>query len=168
MRGAAVVLVWQRADLLHLLSLPQQLLGNLRDTSGISRATEILIHHGEPQEQCVMRRDTLISVPSLALYSVRAWAVGWKLLIVRLYSVPMYHSMMTQEGWRQYFSRVWQLKSCFNFSPSLQSYCSDPSLVLDLKNLIVLFADTLQVWGYWQPLFISLNSHAAHRWCLSV
>lgn len=28
---------------------------------------------------------------------------------------------------------------------SFQSYCSDPSLVLDLKNLIVLFADTLQV-----------------------
>lgn len=26
-----------------------------------------------------------------------------------------------------------------------QSYCSDPDLVLDLKNLIVLFADTLQV-----------------------
>lgn len=28
---------------------------------------------------------------------------------------------------------------------SLQSYCDDPDLVLDLKNLIVLFADTLQV-----------------------
>lgn len=27
----------------------------------------------------------------------------------------------------------------------LQSYCDDPDLVLDLKNLIVLFADTLQV-----------------------
>lgn len=26
-----------------------------------------------------------------------------------------------------------------------QSYCDDPDLVLDLKNLIVLFADTLQV-----------------------
>ncbi|TRZ05007.1 hypothetical protein HGM15179_022100, partial [Zosterops borbonicus] len=28
------------------------------------------------------------------------------------------------------------------------SYCSDPSLVLDLKNLIVLFADTLQGYGF--------------------
>lgn len=27
----------------------------------------------------------------------------------------------------------------------LQSYCDNPDLVLDLKNLIVLFADTLQV-----------------------
>lgn len=26
-----------------------------------------------------------------------------------------------------------------------QSYCSDPDLVLELKNLIVVFADTLQV-----------------------
>lgn len=26
-----------------------------------------------------------------------------------------------------------------------QSYCSDPDLVLELKNLIVIFADTLQV-----------------------
>lgn len=28
---------------------------------------------------------------------------------------------------------------------SPQSYCDNPDLVLDLKNLIVLFADTLQV-----------------------
>lgn len=27
----------------------------------------------------------------------------------------------------------------------LQSYCDDPDLVLELKNLIVIFADTLQV-----------------------
>lgn len=27
----------------------------------------------------------------------------------------------------------------------LQSYCNDPDLVLELKNLIVIFADTLQV-----------------------
>lgn len=26
-----------------------------------------------------------------------------------------------------------------------QSYCNDPDLVLELKNLIVVFADTLQV-----------------------
>uniref|UniRef100_A0A4W2CQE5 Exocyst complex component n=1 Tax=Bos indicus x Bos taurus TaxID=30522 RepID=A0A4W2CQE5_BOBOX len=32
--------------------------------------------------------------------------------------------------------------------PSNMSYCSDPNLVLDLKNLIVLFADTLQVYGF--------------------
>ncbi|RMC01326.1 hypothetical protein DUI87_22115 [Hirundo rustica rustica] len=33
--------------------------------------------------------------------------------------------------------------------PPLQSYCSsDPGLVLDLKNLIVLFADTLQGYGF--------------------
>ncbi|MEQ2177155.1 Exocyst complex component 6B [Goodea atripinnis] len=31
---------------------------------------------------------------------------------------------------------------------SLQSYCDDPDLVLDLKNLIVLFADTLQGYGF--------------------
>lgn len=64
------------ADLLRLLSLPQQLLANLRDTSGISRATEIRIHPGEAQEQCATRRDTLISVPSLALRNIRAWAGG--------------------------------------------------------------------------------------------
>ncbi|XP_064870287.1 exocyst complex component 6-like [Oncorhynchus nerka] len=29
-----------------------------------------------------------------------------------------------------------------------QSYCSDPDLVLQLKNLIVIFADTLQGYGY--------------------
>jgi len=29
-----------------------------------------------------------------------------------------------------------------------QSYCSDPDLVLELKNLIVVFADTLQVCNY--------------------
>lgn len=28
---------------------------------------------------------------------------------------------------------------------SSQSYCEDPDLVLELKNLIVIFADTLQV-----------------------
>lgn len=27
----------------------------------------------------------------------------------------------------------------------IQSYCNDPDLVLELKNLIVIFADTLQV-----------------------
>lgn len=27
----------------------------------------------------------------------------------------------------------------------IQSYCDDPDLVLELKNLIVIFADTLQV-----------------------
>lgn len=41
------------------------------------------------------------------------------------------------------------LKPCFHLCSPLQSYCSDPSLVLDLKNLIVLFADTLQVRGAW-------------------
>lgn len=75
-RGAAVIPLWQPARLLRLLSLPRQLLGNLRHTSGISRATEIRIRPGEPQERCGARRDTLIGVPSLALCSVRAWAVG--------------------------------------------------------------------------------------------
>lgn len=27
----------------------------------------------------------------------------------------------------------------------IQSYCDDPDLILELKNLIVIFADTLQV-----------------------
>ncbi|KAJ8781339.1 hypothetical protein J1605_011323 [Eschrichtius robustus] len=41
---------------------------------------------------------------------------------------------------------VWEDPTCRGAAGP--SYCSDPNLVLDLKNLIVLFADTLQVYGF--------------------
>lgn len=37
------------------------------------------------------------------------------------------------------------LDQCLVMTLFLQSYCDDPDLVLELKNLIVIFADTLQV-----------------------
>lgn len=50
----------------------------------------------------------------------------------------------------KYIAVVAFIVSCFFlhalFLPNFfQSYCDDPDLVLELKNLIVLFADTLQV-----------------------
>lgn len=54
---------------------------------------------------------------------------------------------MAQRGSGQGLGCALQSQLCFPLCPPLQSYCSDPSLVLDLKNLIVLFADTLQVRG---------------------
>ncbi|KAL0970635.1 hypothetical protein UPYG_G00244860 [Umbra pygmaea] len=57
------------------------------------------------------------------------------------------HSNMheTLEGYRRYFNQIIGLSDpVFSF----QSYCTDPDLVLDLKNLIVLLADTLQGFGF--------------------
>lgn len=43
--------------------------------------------------------------------------------------------------------------------PSPQSYCTDPDIVLELKNLIVIFADTLQVGD---TLNNSINGYFKH------
>lgn len=43
--------------------------------------------------------------------------------------------------WSQYYCGIGLFLWCLYF----QSYCNDPDLVLELKNLIVIFADTLQV-----------------------
>lgn len=56
------------------------------------------------------------------------------------------------------------LRAVFSSLPPLQSYCSDPSLVLDLKNLIVLFADTLQVPGWGSPAAPALLCCLSWAW----
>lgn len=62
------------------------------------------------------------------------------------------HVLHTSRGLvnRPYVEELWDLalsKSCAALRTH-SSYCSDPDLVLDLKNLIVLFADTLQGYGF--------------------
>ncbi|KAJ6658600.1 hypothetical protein lerEdw1_019988 [Lerista edwardsae] len=51
---------------------------------------------------------------------------------------------------RAYIDELWDLalSKAIAALRTHSSYCSDPNLVLDLKNLIVLFADTLQGYGF--------------------
>ncbi|XP_040191482.1 exocyst complex component 6B isoform X1 [Rana temporaria] len=51
---------------------------------------------------------------------------------------------------RAYIDELWNLALSKTMAAlrTHSSYCSDPNLVLDLKNLIVLFADTLQGYGF--------------------
>ncbi|XP_078499531.1 exocyst complex component 6 isoform X3 [Lissotriton helveticus] len=42
----------------------------------------------------------------------------------------------------------WKQASEDDYEPEEESYCSDPDIVLELKNLIVVFADTLQSFGF--------------------
>ncbi|XP_056345672.1 exocyst complex component 6B [Oenanthe melanoleuca] len=51
---------------------------------------------------------------------------------------------------RAYVDELWEMALSKTIAAlrTHSSYCSDPSLVLDLKNLIVLFADTLQGYGF--------------------
>ncbi|XP_048364737.1 exocyst complex component 6B [Sphaerodactylus townsendi] len=51
---------------------------------------------------------------------------------------------------RAYLEELWDmaLSKTIAVLRTHSSYCSDPDLVLDLKNLIVLFADTLQGYGF--------------------
>nr|XP_056711346.1 exocyst complex component 6B [Euleptes europaea] len=51
---------------------------------------------------------------------------------------------------RAYLEELWDLALSKTIAAlrTHSSYCSDPDLVLDLKNLIVLFADTLQGYGF--------------------
>uniref|UniRef100_UPI001EAF4C6B exocyst complex component 6-like n=1 Tax=Oncorhynchus gorbuscha TaxID=8017 RepID=UPI001EAF4C6B len=48
----------------------------------------------------------------------------------------------TEELWNMALSKITAVLRTHS------SYCSDPDLVLQLKNLIVIFADTLQGYGY--------------------
>ncbi|KFW64929.1 Exocyst complex component 6B, partial [Pygoscelis adeliae] len=77
------------------------------------------------------------------------------------------HILHTTQGLvnRAYIDELWEMALSKTIAAlrTHSSYCSDPSLVLDLKNLIVLFADTLQVCCCWRPLFILLSSCAALR-----
>ncbi|KAL8206453.1 UNVERIFIED_CONTAM: Exocyst complex component 6B [Gekko kuhli] len=51
---------------------------------------------------------------------------------------------------RAYLEELWDMALSKTIAAlrTHSSYCSDPNLVLDLKNLIVLFADTLQGYGF--------------------
>uniref|UniRef100_A0A4W6CCS6 Exocyst complex component n=1 Tax=Lates calcarifer TaxID=8187 RepID=A0A4W6CCS6_LATCA len=62
------------------------------------------------------------------------------------------HVLHTTQGLvnRAYVEELWEL-ALSKIVAALRthsSYCDDPNLVLDLKNLIVLFADTLQGYGF--------------------
>ncbi|XP_041042038.1 exocyst complex component 6B isoform X4 [Carcharodon carcharias] len=62
------------------------------------------------------------------------------------------HILHTTQGLvnRAYIDQLWELAVSKTMSAlrTHSSYCSDPNLVLDLKNLLVLFADTLQGYGF--------------------
>ncbi|NWI96919.1 EXC6B protein, partial [Pitta sordida] len=62
------------------------------------------------------------------------------------------HILHTTQGLvnRAYLDELWEMALSKTIAAlrTHSSYCSDPSLVLDLKNLIVLFADTLQGYGF--------------------
>ncbi|KAM6313352.1 exocyst complex component 6B isoform 2-T2 [Aegotheles albertisi] len=62
------------------------------------------------------------------------------------------HILHTTQGLvnRVYIDELWEMALSKTIAAlrTHSSYCSDPGLVLDLKNLIVLFADTLQGYGF--------------------
>uniref|UniRef100_A0A665VPU5 Exocyst complex component n=1 Tax=Echeneis naucrates TaxID=173247 RepID=A0A665VPU5_ECHNA len=62
------------------------------------------------------------------------------------------HVLHTTQGLvnRAYVEELWEmaLSKIVAALRTHSSYCDDPNLVLDLKNLIVLFADTLQGYGF--------------------
>uniref|UniRef100_A0A803SKV1 Exocyst complex component n=1 Tax=Anolis carolinensis TaxID=28377 RepID=A0A803SKV1_ANOCA len=62
------------------------------------------------------------------------------------------HILHTSQGLvdRAYIDELWDMALSKTIAAlrTHSSYCSDPNLVLDLKNLIVLFADTLQGYGF--------------------
>uniref|UniRef100_A0A8C5WZL4 Exocyst complex component 6B n=1 Tax=Laticauda laticaudata TaxID=8630 RepID=A0A8C5WZL4_LATLA len=62
------------------------------------------------------------------------------------------HILHTSQGLvdRAYIDELWDMALSKTIAAlrTHSSYCSDPDLVLDLKNLIVLFADTLQAYGF--------------------
>ncbi|XP_032079992.1 exocyst complex component 6B isoform X2 [Thamnophis elegans] len=62
------------------------------------------------------------------------------------------HVLHTSQGLvdRAYVDELWDMALSKTIAAlrTHSSYCSDPDLVLDLKNLIVLFADTLQADGF--------------------
>ncbi|XP_058636589.1 exocyst complex component 6B isoform X1 [Onychostoma macrolepis] len=62
------------------------------------------------------------------------------------------HVLHTTQGLvnRAYVEELWELALSKTIAAlrTHSSYCTDPDLILDLKNLIVLFADTLQGYGF--------------------
>ncbi|KAL2079717.1 hypothetical protein ACEWY4_025461 [Coilia grayii] len=62
------------------------------------------------------------------------------------------HVLHTTQGLvnRAYVEELWEMALSKTIAAlrTHSSYCTDPDLVLDLKNLIVLFADTLQGYGF--------------------
>ncbi|XP_069488400.1 exocyst complex component 6B [Ambystoma mexicanum] len=62
------------------------------------------------------------------------------------------HILHTSQGLvnRAYLDELWEMALSKTVAAlrTHSSYCSDPNLVLDLKNLIVYFADTLQCYGF--------------------
>uniref|UniRef100_A0A8D2MGM2 Exocyst complex component n=1 Tax=Zonotrichia albicollis TaxID=44394 RepID=A0A8D2MGM2_ZONAL len=75
----------------------------------------------------------------------------WRFLRFRFFVVED-HILHTTQGLvnRAYIDELWEMALSKTIAAlrTHSSYCSDPSLVLDLKNLIVLFADTLQGYGF--------------------
>uniref|UniRef100_A0A8D2MGX9 Exocyst complex component n=1 Tax=Zonotrichia albicollis TaxID=44394 RepID=A0A8D2MGX9_ZONAL len=71
---------------------------------------------------------------------------------IRGFFVVEDHILHTTQGLvnRAYIDELWEMALSKTIAAlrTHSSYCSDPSLVLDLKNLIVLFADTLQGYGF--------------------
>ncbi|KAJ3585517.1 hypothetical protein NHX12_014236 [Muraenolepis orangiensis] len=69
----------------------------------------------------------------------------------RLALQPQSNMHETLEGYRCYFNQIvgfFVVEDHVLHTTRGLSYCDDPDLVLDLKNLIVLFADTLQGYGF--------------------
>uniref|UniRef100_A0A8D2MHP4 Exocyst complex component n=1 Tax=Zonotrichia albicollis TaxID=44394 RepID=A0A8D2MHP4_ZONAL len=88
----------------------------------------------------------------LHIYSVLVNAkFRWRFLRFRFFVVED-HILHTTQGLvnRAYIDELWEMALSKTIAAlrTHSSYCSDPSLVLDLKNLIVLFADTLQGYGF--------------------
>ncbi|KAH0615689.1 hypothetical protein JD844_025994 [Phrynosoma platyrhinos] len=80
------------------------------------------------------------------------------------------HILHTSQGLvdRAYIDELWDMALSKTIAAlrTHSSYCSDPNLVLDLKNLIVLFADTLQVCSLptcFPPLALSTCKGASPR-----
>ncbi|KAG7253000.1 hypothetical protein CRUP_020827, partial [Coryphaenoides rupestris] len=72
-------------------------------------------------------------------------------VVLRLFVVED-HILHTTQGLvnAAYVAELWDLALSKTIAAlrTHSSYCDDPDLVLDLKNLIVLFADTLQGYGF--------------------
>ncbi|CAB1344045.1 unnamed protein product, partial [Coregonus sp. 'balchen'] len=69
----------------------------------------------------------------------------------RLVLQPQANMHETVEGYRRYFNQIlgfFVVEDHILHATQGLSYCSDPDLVLELKNLIVIFADTLQGYGF--------------------
>ncbi|KAG9345802.1 hypothetical protein JZ751_008947, partial [Albula glossodonta] len=104
-----------------------------------------------------MRYQVLLMWGNYAPNAIRLQACGGScahpvLSLVHRFFVVEDHILHTTQGLvnRAYVEELWELALSKTIAAlrTHSSYCTDPDLVLDLKNLIVLFADTLQGYGF--------------------